>query len=103
MVIIWIGLLRLSGCYCEDALPEYLPLAPGSEMASKADFYNCDNRQLRAQFISCSNHPWERLSSFPSELGNHNAGAAFWHACASAGASQMGTHTSEQDISRHVM
>lgn len=66
-MITWIGLLCLSGCYCEDTLPEYLPLAPRSEMASKADFYNCDNRQLLARSISCSNHPCERLSSFPSE------------------------------------
>lgn len=93
-MIIWIGLLCLSGCYCEDTLPEYLPLAPRSEMASKADFYNCDNRQRLARSISCSNHPCERLSSSPI-LGNYNA---FWHVCASVGASQTQVNKTYQDM-----
>lgn len=54
-------------------------------------------------YIRCWNHPRgkkyfkKRPFTLPSERGR------LWHGCASVGASQMGTHASEQDISRYVM
>lgn len=93
----------LSGCSCEVTLPEYLPLTPRSEMASKADFYNCDNRQLLAHNIYAAEIIRVKNFLHCQVCGKLQCRGRLWHKCASVGASQMGTQTSEQDISRYVM
>lgn len=95
VVIIWIGLLCLSGCYCTVKLPEYLLLAPRSEMASKADFYNSS--------ISCGNPPRPETFHTSERAGKPLHRSRLWRLCPSVGASLMGMHTSEQDTSRYVM
>lgn len=67
-----------------------------SEMASKANF--CDNRQLLARLEVVLIIPGKNSPRFRA-----SGKLQCWHVCASVGASQTGMHTSEQDISRHVM
>lgn len=93
----------LSGCSCEATLPEYLPLALRSEMASKVDFYNCDNRQLLAHNIYAAEIILVKILLHCRVSGKLQCRGRLWHECASAGAFQMGTQTSEQDIPRYVM